>query len=279
MALTPMNQTNLANYIPTVWAKEVQAAVERNLVFGANVDRHYEKYATYGDTIVVPVLSNLAASPFNAAADINLTTTNETSVNISINQRFYAAYGVDDFTAKQDALSYFDKGKTKLAYAMAKKIDDTLAALVNSLGNSVGTEGSAISIDTIIEAYESLNENEAPETDRAWIFDPESITDLLKIDYFVRMDYVPESIHRRGFSGRQIFGAPVYMTNNLLTVNTSYHAATYFHKETWALVMQMQPKVKVERFPARLSDALVIEALWGVKEMRDGYGVWIKTRS
>ena len=51
MALTPMNQTNLANYIPTVWAKEVQAAVENNLVFGAHVDRRYEKYASFGDTI------------------------------------------------------------------------------------------------------------------------------------------------------------------------------------------------------------------------------------
>jgi hypothetical protein len=257
----------------------VQAAVESTLVFGANVDRRYEKYAAYGDTIVVPVLSNISASAFNAAADISFTTTTENAVNISIDKRYYAAFGVDDFTREQDALSYFDKAKAKIAYGLSKQIDQDLASLVTSLGNNVGTEGSALTIDVLIDAYESVNENDAPEQDRCWIFDPESITDLLKLDYFVRMDYVPESVHRRGFSGRQIFGAPVYMTTNLPAVNTSYHAAVYMHKECFALVMQLQPRIRLERHTPRLADVLVGEALYGVKEMRDGYGVWIKTRS
>ncbi len=280
MALTPQNQSNLANYIPTVWSKEVQAAVEDALVIGNLVDRRYEKYAKGGGgTIVVPVLSNLSASAFNAAADISMTTTNETAVNISLDQRYYTAYGVDDFTVVQDALSYLSLAKDKAVFAIAEQVDTSLGTLFASLDSSTGTEGTAIDETNIIAAYEILNEANAPFADRSWVFDPESITDLLGRDFFIRMDYVPDSVVKSGFQGRQILGAPVYMTNNLPAVNTNYHAAAYLHKEALALVFQMKPTITLERFPARQSDAVVCKALWGVKEMRGTFGAWIKTRS
>lgn len=279
MGLIPQNQVNLANYIPTVWAKELQEEVENQLVFAKQVDRRFEKYASFGNKIVVPKLSNIGASAFNAANGISLTRTTEGCVNIDIDQRYYVAYGVDDFTVVQDMIGYLNEAKSKAAYGIALKIDDTLAYLVNTFGSNVGTEGSAITEDTCIAAYEALNEADAPETDRSWILDPESITDLLGRDYFVRMDYVPEGVVARGFQGRQIFGAPVYMTNNLQLINSSKHGAAYIQREVMALVMQMQPTTKLERIAQYLSDAIVVEAMWGVKLMRGTFGVWIKTRS
>ena len=280
MALTPQNQTNLANYIPTVWSKEVQAAVEDALVIAARVDRRYDKYAKGGgNTIVVPVLSNLSATAYNAAADISLTTTSEAAVNIAINQRYYTAYSVDPFTAVQDSLDYLSLAKDKAVFALAEQMDTSLGTLFASFATTSGTEGTAIDETNIIACYEALNEANAPFTDRSWIFDPESITDLMGRDFFVRMDYVPDSVVNNGFQGRQILGAPVYMTNNLPAVNTSYHAATYMHREALALVTQISPTVKVERWPARISWGITCIALWGVKEMRDLFGVWIRTRS
>ena len=280
MATTPLNQTNLANYIPTLWAKEVQAAVENSLVCGKLVDRSYESLSKGGGgTIVVPILSNISAAAYNAAADISYTTTNESAVNITINQRYYAAYGVDPFTQIQDALNYFEKAKGKLSYALAKQIDTGVNGKFNSFSNSVGTEGTALGIDQMIGAYESLNENDAPFDGRAWIFDPESITDLMGLDFFVRMDYVPGSVSANGFQGRQILGSPVYMTNNLTAINTNYHAATYMHKEALALVIQGTPDIKLAYDTRRISDVLIVKALWGQQIMRNGFGVWIKTRS
>jgi len=280
MALTPLNQTNLANYIPTVWSKEVQAAVEDALVVAPLCDRRYDKYAAGGgNKIVVPVLSNLSASAFNAAADISLTTTTEAAVNIDIDKRYYTAYAVDPYTQVQDALDYLSLGKNKAVFALAEQMDTSLATLFSSFTGTTGTEGTAITETNIIEAYEVLNEGNAPFQDRAWVFDPESITDLLGRDFFVRMDYVPDSVVNNGFQGRAILGAPVYMTNNLPAVNTNYHAAAYLQKEALALVTQIMPKVTMERFPNRLSWGIACIALWGVKEMRDTFGCWIKTRS
>ena len=280
MATIPMNQTNLANYIPTIWAKEVQAAVENALVCGNLVDRSFERYAAGGGgTIVVPILSNITATAYNAATDIGYTTTTEGAVNISLNQRYYAAYGVDPFTDVQDAIGYFDQAKSKLAYAIAKQIDSGVNGLFNGFGNSVGTEGTALGVDQLVAAYESLNENDAPMEGRSWIFDPESITDLMALDMYVRADYTGVAVSDVGFVGKQIYGAPVYMTNNLTAINTSYHAAAHLHKEAIALVVQKPPKIKLAYDVRALSDVLAITCLWGQKEMRDGFGVWIKTRS
>ena len=279
MATTPMNQTNLANYIQTIWAKEVQAAVENTLVCGANCDRQYEKYDRGAGTIVVPVLSNISPSAYNAAADIAYNTTSETAVNISLNQRYYAAFGVDPFTRVQDAIGYWTQAQSKLVYGLQKQIDTGVATLFKSFGNSTGTEGTAIGVDQAIAAYESLNENDTPFEGRAWIFDPESITDLMGLDFFVKMDYVGDSVSKSGFQGRQIFGAPVYMTNNLPAVNTDYHAATYMQREAIALCVPMPPTIKIAYDTRRASDVAIATAMWGQKEMRDGYGCWIKTRS
>lgn len=279
MATTPMNQTNLANYIQTVWSKEVQAAVENSLVCGNLVDRSYEKYDTGAGVIVVPVLSNISPAAYNAAADISYTTTNETAVNITLNQRYYAAYGIDPFTKVQDAIGYWDKAKGKLSYGISKQIDTGVNTLFVSFSNTTGTEGTAIGVDQMIAAYESLNENDAPPTGRAWVLDPESITDLIGNDVFIRMDYVPGSVVENGFQGRQIFGAPVYMTNNLYVNNTSYHGAAFLHKEAVALVVQQPIITKLAFDTRRASDVVIALALWGVKIMRNGFGVYIKTRS
>jgi len=280
MALHPMNQANLAKYIPEIWAKEVQMAVEENLVFGAHVDRRYEKYASYGDTIIVPTLANLTATNYEANIDINLDATTQGSVNISIDKRYYIAFAVDDYTRIQDYPNYFDNAKVKVAYGLAHQIDDSLATLVPAFNtsNDVGTAGTALTADTLIAAYEALNEANAPMEPRVWILDPESITDLLKCDYFVRMDYTSAGVSERGFQGRQIFGAPVYMSTNV-NANGSYHRAVYMAEEALALVMQMQPKIRVDRHALRQSDMVVAQTLYGVCEMRDTFGCQIDTRS
>ncbi len=280
MALNPMNQTNLANYIPAIWAKEVQSAVERALVLANLIDRHYQKYAYTGNKVVVPLMANLSATAFVMGTNINIDNTTQGVLNISINKQYYTATAVDDFTEIQDYVGYFEKAREKHAYALAKEIDTSLAVLVPAFntGNDIGTQGDAITADTVIEGYEKLNVAEAPQSGRSWVFDAESITDLVKADFFVRMDYVPGSVSANGFQGRQILGAPVYMSNNV-DATGAYHNAIYWQEEALALVTQLMPKAHIGRVEPQLSDVLITEALWGCMEMRDTFGCQINTRS
>ena len=281
MAYTSMNQTNLANYIKTVWVKEVQMAVEEEFVFANLVDRHYEKYATPGvRTIVQPLMATLTAAAFAGGTNIAWTNTTQGALNISIDQQYYVAFGVDDFTQIQDYVGYFQQARHKTAYALAHQIDLSLAVLVPAFNtsNDVGTQGDPLTSDTLIDAYTKLNVANAPSNNRSWAFDPESIQDLMKSDMFIRMDYTPGSVSANGFLGRQIFGAPVYMSTNV-DATGAYHNACYMQKEALALAMQMQPTARIERYLPELSDIVVVEAMWGVLEMRDTYGCQINTRS
>lgn len=280
MANNPITSTNLANYIPSIWSKKVLADAEAALVCGGLVDRSYEEFAMGGgNKIVVPNLHELTASVVNTLGDMSMYDTIQNVTNIDVNIEYDIGIAVDDIDKMQTNPKYFDKVTGKLAYSLAKRIDINVNALFSGFGNDSKSAFVAMTTDDIITAYEELNENNAPATDRAWVFDPETITDLLKLDYFVRMDYVPEGVHKTGFQGRSILGSPVYMTTNLDTVNVNCHGAAYFHREAIALVVQLEPKFEVWRWALRHSDAISGLILFGVAEMHDLWGSLLRTRS
>ena len=275
-----ISSTNLANWIPTVWSKEVLAAVENSLVTGALYDRSYEDLVrSGGDTIVVPHLAEISANLVNTAIDLTLYDAVQNVTNIALDFKYDIGVEVSDIEQLQTNPKYFSKVTSKLAYGIAKQIDVNCNVKFRDFNNQVGTVNTALTEDVLIDAYEKLNEANAPYSDRAWVFDPASITDLMKLDYFVRMDYVSGSVSEQGFVGRQIMGSPVYISTNLDTYAGGPHAGGYFQRETVALVMQMQPKFEVARIPLRHADAIIGLAVWGIQEMRGTFGVTINTRS
>ena len=279
MAIDPITATNLANYIPSIWSKLVLADMEKALVTGALQDRRYEQFVVGGgNTIVVPHLFNITPNVVNTLQDITLYDAVQNVTNISINKKYDIGVGVTDIEQWQTNPKYFDLVRTKIAYGLARQIDINTNVQFKSFSQKVGTVGAAITEDTILAAYEYLNLADAPYEGRYWAFDPETITDLMKIDMFVRMDYVPGAVWANGFQGRQILGAPVYITSNLDPYTSAQHAAAYAQREAVALVVQGQ-KTEVYRWPQRHSDVISALALFGVQIMRDSFGVCINTRS
>jgi hypothetical protein len=281
MASLNIAAANLANYIPAILSKAVQAAAESMLVTGKLVDRSFESMAKNGgSTITVPKLEEISANAVtNRQADATLYDTVQGAVTITLDQVYDIGVAIDDITALQTNPKYFDKVRDKLAYGLSKAIDTVVNTRFENFSQTVGTEGSALTEDVILQAYEYLNVADAPAEGRAWIFDPESITDLMKIDMFVKMDYVGDAVWKTGFSGRQILGSPVYWSTNLHVNNTNSHCAAYLQKEAIALVVQMPATFETFRLPLKHSDGILGLTVFGTQEMRDTFGVWIKTRS
>lgn len=281
MANNAMTSANIAPYIPEMWSLKVKSEYENALEIANKCDRRYQEELKYGDTLNVPNLTNMGgASDVNLTEDITLYEVVQNTDQIVVNYQWYKTIGEGFFEMAQDRPDFLAEVLTKCSYSVAKKLDDTVGILVNSLStNAVGTEGDALKVATFIAAYEGLNENNVPDNDRQWILDPESITDILGTDYFVRMDYVSESIHTRGFQGRQILGAPVFMTNNLNVINSSYHAALYFQKDWVAIISQVRPTIIAEDWWQKFTKVTGVKTLVGLKEMREPNACWIKTRS
>lgn len=270
---------NLANWIPTVWAQDVISEVEKNLIFGGLYDRSYEKWAAYGDKIVVPRLAEIAAQVVNFDQTSTTYKVEQNAENISIDQKFDISVMMDDLARVETNPKYFEKVRSKMAYGLAKVIDINCANALRSANTVRGTIDTALTEEDLIQVYEDLNVADAPISERAWAFDPESISDLMKLDYFVRMDYVPGSVSANGFQGRQIFGSPVYMTTNLFTHASGAHLSGYFHREYEALVVQLPAAFEIGRIGLQHSDFITGLAAWGFKTMRPTFGAALNCRS
>jgi len=278
MASNAMAAANILNYVPELWSKSVKADVEHALVIASHVDRQYQADLTVGDRIHVPNVANLTANAVNTEQDITLNDAIQNEDIIIINQWYEAAVGIQDMHLAQITPVSLQTLSKKSGYAIAKQIDTYLAGLFNEFSQTVGTEGSAIKDDVLLQAKEYLDLADAPFEGRVLIIDPESLTDLLKIDKFVRMDYVPGGAVQNGQVGR-IYGCDVFVTNNLEAINTSYHGAAMMQKEAIALIMQQEPKTVTWHWDERHTHVIQCTAIWGALEMRDTFGVWIKTRS
>ena len=103
--------------------------------------------------------------------------------------------------------------------------------------------------------------------------------DLMKIDKFVRWDYgYGQEVPNGGFR-KDVYGSPLYVTNNLSAVSSGTgNYAVYMHKEALAIIAQ--ETMKFDRVPQPLKHQTTynVTSLWGVKEMRDLFGVAIYTR-
>ena len=267
-----------AGFVKEEWSKNVLDAVHNRLVIVPLVDHTWEPELIKGDTMNVGILNTVAATEVTIGTEgVIKDIATGAKLQIVIDQYWEAPVVLDDMTDLQSHVNLVAKAQRESGYAIAKKMDSTLADLFSALDNNVGTDGSAITDDVLIAAVELLDEADVPEDGRVWIFDPSAKADMLKIDKFVRTDYVREAAVPTGKFG-QIYNAGVFTTNNL-TVNSTGNYGAYLHREALAIIAQENSKVDLVQQPLKHQMTINTTALWGVLEMRGTFGVVVYTRN
>jgi len=169
------------------------------------------------------------------------------------------------------------------AFAIAAKIDSTICDLFATLNSGTagstgkGTDGSAVNDDVLIACVEDLDEANAPPENRVWVFDPSVKADILKIDKFVRADYFASDVVPTGGFRKDIYGAPLLITNNL-TAHSTGNYGVYMHKK--ALTCVISEDMEVVRVDQPLKHQITINttALWGCGELMEDWGLPVLTR-
>jgi hypothetical protein len=280
MANANVTVTTAANFIPEIWSTEVLEAYVAELVFGALVDRKFEADVKQsGDTIHVPNLAAMTVGSKTAETAVTFTANTESVTDISINKDYYVAFRIDNIAEVQSQNNLRQMYTARAGKDIAVQIDDSLAALVDAFSQSVGTLAVDVTDDNLLRAVQYLDDANAPKDDRSLVISPATFGSLMKIDKFVRLDYVNAGAETAVEASRlsyPIYGAKVYVSANVDGDNTNGHDNGLFQKEALALVMQQEPKVFSQFMIEYISDAVVVEAIWGVKEMRDTSGVWVK---
>lgn len=274
--------TTIANWRPEIWAAETLKARESALVLAGLVKRYDRDVATKGQTVEIPNLSNLTAHVKNSNSQVTLNSPTEGKETIVLDQYWEASVLIEDFAEVQSAYDAAAEYREKTGYAIAEKMDNYIADdMTTNFTQEVGTYGSAISYANVLDAKQLLDEAKAPMTERYFVVTPKGHRDLLEIDEFVRYDAMGAASQPSGYrTGRvgMVLGNDVFMSQNLVvTAGTpTENNCLFFHREAYALAVQMTPKTEMQRKTEYLGDLIVTSAIWGGTVLRADHGVLVK---
>ena len=279
MAVNTTGITPLANHLPTMWADELDEAVQENTGLSGLVDRRHDSTMKFGRILTVSNRQNPAVrvkAEDTSATWANITEENQT---LTINRQAYSAFLVEDIAELQ---SKYDErsGYTEAAgYSLVAFVEgDTtsgLASLPASFSGLGGTLGAAPGDDDLIAAKNALDKFGVPETGRyAWVT-PGFYNSLLSIDKFVRADAygAPNDAVKQGRVNKRIYGFDMYVSNlaygtvaSGLANGQSYNS--FCHKKGVVLVMQRAPTVHTQYVILETADGVLIDCIYNFLERK-----------
>ncbi len=274
MANNNITNTEADVFIPEIWSQEVIRATNPKFVL-ANLVWRFDKEAKMGDTIRVPSVSNLVANDKVKNIPVAKQAPTETNTDIAINTHKEVSYMIEDITELQSNRNLRNLYTEPASTALADAVDGSLAALASGFSNTKGTYNTAITTDVVLDSIEVLDLADVPESERYFVFRADVKRDLLDLAAYTSSDFVDGKPVQSGMIG-SLYGVQTFMSNNLV-ISGSNTNNMLFHKQALALAMAQAPRAQVDYSLSDLGWLSVIDCVYGVKEMRDDFGVLVKT--
>lgn len=270
-----ITNTEAQAFITEVWSMEIIAETSPKYVLANLVWNFDGESKKKNDTIHVPSLSHLTANDKVANLGVTKQAPTETNTDILLDKHKESSFGVEDITELQTNRSIRDMYTAEASLAITKAIDSDLAALASGFSNTKGTYNTAITTDVILDSIELLDLADVPEEDRYFVYRSDVKRDLLDLQAYTSGDYVDGKPVQTGNIGA-LYGVQTFMSNNLVK-STNNTNNMLFHKHALALGMAQAPRVQSEYSLEDLEWLVVVDTVYGVKEMRDDFGVLVKT--
>ena len=221
---------DLAAWVPELWAAETLAILEENMVIGRLVHTDFkDEIKNFGDVVNTRRPSTFTAERKTANDDVTIQDADATNVAVPLDQHIHTSFLIRD---GQESLSFEDLVEEYMAPAalsLAQMIDRILLGQVYQFQvNTVGILGSLAEgtiKDTILDARQKMNENNAYVTGRNLILGTTSETTALKEDLFISADKLGDdgTAMREASLGRKL-GFDIFMSQN--TPGTTVAAGT-----------------------------------------------------
>jgi len=141
-----------------------------------------------------------------------------------------------------------------------------------------GTYGTAIGDANILAVNRYLSENKAPRTDRVLVVHPKGEAELLNIDKYVRYDALGSGEAIKSGQLGTIYGVKVFMSQNLVYLDTATdeYNSLFFHKEAWAIAMQVMPRTQSQYKQEHLGWLVTVDVLYGHNVLRSNFGYVVR---
>lgn len=270
---------------PNVWSSEVLTFVKSNLVLLPLIKHYDSDVQAYGQTLEIPNVSAITANLKAQNTVVTLNYNTETKTTITINKHYESSFIVEDLVKAQSKFDLRSDYTQAAAYAISEKIDANIAADMTTAwktaNQAYGVYGTALNDNLILTVNRYLSESKAPRSDRSIVVHPKGEAEMLAIDKYVRYDALgvggDSNSIANGKIGR-IYGADVFMSQNLVyldTVTDEYNSL-FFHKEAWAIAMQVKPRTQAQYKQEHLGWLVTVDVLYGTAALRGNFGYVIR---
>lgn len=266
-------------FVPEMFSKEVLMHTMSDLVVADAFTHRFKANLRKGYKVSIPVMTEISTTEVTPGSEPGTTDASTTAVSITIDNWYESSVTVSPLITIEDEADYLANAAKAAAYAIDKKIDTTVGALFSALsGSSVyGSDGQTFTDDIFIALVEALDTADVPTDGRFIIGDPSTKADMLKIDKFVRQDYINGMPTSNGKFG-MLYGAKVLITNNLTAASTGNYGV-YSHPDAIGVVIQKGPNSKVYDLGWKFMTKIIVDCAWGADEIRDTFGKSFYTRS
>lgn len=303
--MTNVTVTEYAGFIPEIWAASALGYLKKNTVMARLVNRNFEsQFQGVGDIINVPRRGTLSVNDKAANTGVTLQTPTADTIPLTLNKHKEVSFLVEDIAkaqANQDGIAgYIEDGIAKIAEA----VDTDILALysgfsttpIDATGGPSDLAGVGVRSATVIEANRLLNVAKAPTSPRYIVWHPSAEAEILDKEKFTSSDFGdPGTAVRDAVVGRK-FGFTHLMSQNVPTTGGECKNLA-FHPD--AIMMAFRPlppppegtgaravTMSEDGFGVRilygynmqyLGLQVTIDVLYGVAEMRDAFGIVIRS--
>ena len=238
--------------------------------------RNYDMTGTPGLTAQVPIYPAIAASSLTDGTDITANTAFDTSSKTITATEIGAMVTLTDLSKESSNEDLAAAIGRQLGDAMAKKVDEDLAALFSGFSNTVGSGAAEITVDDFFKAAATLRANQAPGPYVA-VIHPYQAFQLKKV--LAGNGNTPMNNHelanealRSGYVG-QVAGIQIFESTVITGASDGAFVGAAMSADALGYMVKRNMRIETQRQASQRADQIVGTMAYGVSEIFDAYGV------
>ena len=288
MATTDTDTTNLSSSVPQMYSHMTADYREANFLYVNLFDRKYEADLSEGDRVFIHGVDRFAAETATQANTLGVAgslTFDEANliarISLIADTHIYQAFDLEYEADLFSNIGLMEKLTKASGYAVAHRIDDDAAGLIDNFSQTVGTLAVGFTEADIKRGVQYLNDAFAPEDSRVFVFSPAEQMNLFGIERFVNAQYsasignVNVDAKYKGYV-TNILGMDWYMSLNVEGTNSAGHDCGMWQKEACATLIVEESRPVSHYEISTDTTRYAVHAIYGFVEVRDDHGVFMK---
>jgi hypothetical protein len=261
--------TTAANFIPEMWRDAILDYAERKFQMRNQVLDFSSMLSSGGDILNIPKVTEETAAAKSANTAVTYTNNTDGVIQLAVDQHHYEAKRIEDIVRVQESADLFNAYAQSMGYALAKKVENYLALLVQgATGNDVAlSTDNTFTTALIRSGLQKLLDAGYDYTDGEHYFycSPAAYMSLLSLGDFTEAQKRGDAENPLA-SGRIInaYGLEVYASTDWDDDGGSGdETATIFNKNSVYFAQQLAPRVQSSYDIDHLATSVVADVLFG----------------